>query len=175
MSLILNISPQEILGRWYKGMRILELAHHTTAADYSRRHRLFGTPVVIVSTVVGTAVFATISESPHPAIQIVVGLLSITAGVLSSLQTFLNYPELAEKHKVAAVKYAGLRREIEQVMAVSSSEPDTIQEFLTSFRDRWNALDEDSPSVSMPVYRKTTVLVEEAERTRMELKGPNQT
>ena len=165
-----QVDCQEIIGRWHRGMRILELGHHTSAANFARRHRLIGIPVVVVSTIVGTTVFATISSSPHPAAQILVGLLSVTAGVLSSLQTFLNYPELAEKHKVAAVKYGGLRREIEHVAAFASSPPDELQKFLESFRIRWDALDEDSPSIPMAIYRQTVTIVESEKTKQGELK-----
>lgn len=165
------VSSQEVLARWYKGMRVLEMAHHTTAADFGRRHRLLGTPVAIVSTIVGTAVFATLSTSPHPAVQIGVGLLSVSAGVLASLQTFLNYPELAEKHKSSAVKYAGLRREIEQVSSMGGPPAGELQQFLTSFRTRWDALDEESPSVPVMIYRKTLASVEAELAARKELQG----
>ena len=165
-----QLDSQEIISRWHRGMRILELGHHTAAAHFTRRQRLLGIPVVIVSTVVGTTVFATISSSPHPAAQILVGILSVTAGILSSLQTFLNFPELAEKHKIAAVKYGGLRREIEQVGTFASSGSDQLQTFFESFRTRWDALDEDSPSIPMSIYRQTVAIVEAEKARQGELK-----
>ena len=42
--------------------------------------------------------------------------LSLTAAALSALQTFLRYPELAQKHHSASHAYGALRRKLEHAM-----------------------------------------------------------
>ena len=78
---------------------------------------MLGIPVVILTTIVGTTVFSSIASSSTNSIilLVVAGLLSVVAAVFSSLNTFLNYGELAERHRNASVKYGNLRREIEEL------------------------------------------------------------
>jgi hypothetical protein len=97
-------------------------------------------------------VFATLDSSPALWERILVGFLSVTAAVLASLQTFLRYSELAEKHKTAAVKYGAIRREVEEALATNEPENRQSREFFRSIRGRWDALDEESPIVPASIY-----------------------
>jgi hypothetical protein len=67
----------------------------------SRLNYLLGVPVVVLTTFVGTSVFATLQEDVNTSLRILVGAVSVFAAVLASLQTFLRYPERAEKHRIA--------------------------------------------------------------------------
>jgi hypothetical protein len=80
-----------------------------------------------------------------------VGLLSIAAAVLSSLQLFLNHTEQAEKHRQAAAQYQDLRRELEAVMA-SPPSGDAWRAFEQDFRQRWSALTRDAPTFSQRIH-----------------------
>ena len=71
-----------------------------------------GIPVVVLTTVVGTSVFATLQESLNTRIRIIGGLLIVFAAVLASLHTWLHLGELVEKNRVAAESWAAIRREI---------------------------------------------------------------
>jgi len=94
-------------------------------ANYCRRnHMRLGVIATIVSTLVGTALFAGLAaklgsdgKSTLPANPsyagvlgyLVVALFSIAAPVLTGLQTFLKYAEQAEKHRASAISYDLLR------------------------------------------------------------------
>jgi hypothetical protein len=75
--------------------------------------------VVALTTVVGTSVFATLSRTHvNTGLQVAVGMLSVLAAVLASLQTFLRFGERAEKHRRAAEHWASIRREIDEKLAL---------------------------------------------------------
>ena len=60
------------------------------AARLARRQQWLGTVVVLLSAIVGTGVFASLTvEKMDPWVKIVTGLLSVTAAALASLQTYL--------------------------------------------------------------------------------------
>ena len=73
-------------------------AHYKMALRYERRHGLLGVPVIITTTVVSTAIFASIQEQAGPDLKIATGLISISSVVLAALQTFFNYSDLAQRH-----------------------------------------------------------------------------
>jgi hypothetical protein len=83
--------------------------------------------------------------------QIVVGLASVAAALLASLQTFLGYSERAEKHRIAGAKYGALGRELEQIRA-----SDTTLTFdeISAVRKRLNDLAVESPNNPLPIYRR---------------------
>ena len=80
--------------------------------------------------------------------QIVVGLASVAAAWLASLQTFLGYSERAEKHRIAGAKYGALGRELEQIRA-----SDTTLTFdeISAVRKRLNDLAVESPNNPLPI------------------------
>jgi hypothetical protein len=88
-------------------------AHFIAAHSYQIRHYWIGVPAIFASTVVGTTIFASMSNSASETVKIVAGCLSIAAAFLSGLLTFLNYGDRSKEHKVAATKYSSLRRDFE--------------------------------------------------------------
>jgi hypothetical protein len=144
---------KQILEEWHSSIRRLHFAHNVEAARFERLRRNLGFTATALSTVVGTTVFATLETSPNLYVKILVGLLSIAAAVLASLQTFLNYPELAEKHKVAAVEYGELRRIIEKLWASPPSE-DALGENLASIDKAWGELSKKSPVISQRLWNQ---------------------
>lgn len=91
---------------------------HQIKADRNRRYGIaLGIPTVIISTIVGTAAFAAINDQSGDTMKFIVGIVSVLAAVLASIQTYLGYAQLAERHRVAGVRYAALRREIQHALA----------------------------------------------------------
>ncbi len=142
----------ELLAKWRTAIRVSHKAHVRTAAFMQRRNRALGIPVVVLSTIAGTTAFATLESSPELWVKILVGLLSVAAAVLASLQTFLGYSELAERHKSSSQRYGALRREIEEALALHQEGTELPQDFIKTVRTRWDRIDEESPSLSQSLY-----------------------
>ena len=144
-------TTKEVLDEWYERASVTQRAHYLSADYYGRRKYWLGIPAVVLSTIVGTTVFASLQKQPEVWLQISVGLASVVAALLASLQTFLGYSERAEKHRVAGAKYGALGRELE-VMRVSQEGPP--QEVIAEVRKRLDSLALESPNNPMPIYRK---------------------
>ncbi len=80
------------------------------------------------------------------------GLLSVVAAVLTGLQTFLRYAELAEKHRLAGARFANLKHRIELLMT-QPAESD-MRSQLAAIEETWAKLREESPSLSSGVWRR---------------------
>ena len=145
--------PNPLIVAWYQRAHVVLAAHHVAAGHFDRLHYWLGIPAVIVSAVVGTTVFATLQSNPHVAIQILVGLGSVLAAVLTSLQTFLRYSERAEKHRVAGVRYGALMRELEQALILCPHESE-LKAFLNDVRIRWDRLNEETPTMPQKIWRQ---------------------
>lgn len=135
--------PLPLLKEWQSRLREARLVHYEAAKYYSRYNQWLGIPVVVLSTFVGTSVFAALGQSIDIRVQIVVGLCSVAAAMLAGVQTFFRFAERAEKHRAVAVQYAALNREIEELLAFGG---EASREYISALRKRIDDLGKDAPS-----------------------------
>ncbi|MGY1425218.1 SLATT domain-containing protein [Lysobacter sp. A289] len=118
--------PDALVLAWIRRARESQFTHYEQATRFRRAGAFFGVPVIVISALVGTTVFSTISQSTTSTdIKIAVGLLSVLAAVLSSLQTFMKLPEKAELHRSFGARYGDVRRRLELLYAGRSQLPIT--------------------------------------------------
>jgi hypothetical protein len=144
-------TTKQVLDEWYERASVTQRAHYLSADYFGRRRYWLGIPAVVLSTIVGTTVFASLQKQPEAWLQISVGLASVVAALLASLQTFLGYSERAEKHRVAGAKYGALGRELEVMRALQEA---PAQEIIAEVRKRLDSLALESPNNPLPIYRK---------------------
>ena len=145
-------TEKEVLQEWYKRVAVTQAAHYYSAESLTSRKYWLGVPTVLLSTIVGTSVFATLKEQDtDPKIQIVLGLASVASAVLASLQTFLGDSERAEKHRVAGANYGALGRELEYILASDKNVNDIAVQKIKSKLDE---LAIESPNLSANKYKK---------------------
>lgn len=144
-------SQAELLHEWYRRVAVTQYAHYLSADHFGARKYWLGVPAVLLSTLVGTSVFATIERQPELWLQIAVGLSSVAAALLASLQTFMGYTERAEKHRMAGARYGALGRELEQMRSAGTEyAPETIAEI----RKRIDDLALEAPNNPLKIYRR---------------------
>lgn len=144
-------TPEQVLEEWYQRVAVTQRAHYLSADQFGARKYWLGIPAVILSTLVGTSVFATVQKQPELWLQITVGLASVAAALFASLQTFLGYSERAEKHRIAGAKYGALGRELEQLRALDAT---PSEEAISEVRKRLDDLAVESPNNPLPIYRR---------------------
>ena len=144
-------TPRQVLDDWYERVAVTQRAHYLSADHFGARKYWLGIPAVVLSTLVGTSVFATVQKEPQLWLQIGVGLASVAAALLASLQTFLGYAERAEKHRIAGAKFGALGRELEQLRA---SDILPSSDDMSKVRKRLDDLAIESPNNPQRIYRK---------------------
>lgn len=141
-----------LLMRWHHGLHILQLGNFKAATYYGRCAKLLGVPVTIATTVVASAIFATLGKSSTWWIQFSAGVLTILAAVLSALQTFLGYGERSRSHQTVAVGYGELRMELQVLLVKDLAQVADLDKCLDSIRSRWSALDKGAPTLPQWIY-----------------------
>jgi len=148
------MTAKELINHWRFRVHRMQLAHYMTARKFDDRHLWLGLPAIALSTIVGTTVFASISKNTEIIIQILVGLFSVTAALLTALQTFLKYSELSEKHRVAGAKFANLKHRIELLITLVEPPPEELKKQLTMIEDQWAKVREESPNIPTRIWNK---------------------
>src|SRR5690242_1384040 len=98
----------DLLREWTARAAASADAHYALCTRLSRSNIRFGVPVVVLTTFVGTSVFAALQHHVNTEVKILIGMVSVLAAVLASLQTVLRFGERAEKHRTAAEAWAAL-------------------------------------------------------------------
>ena len=145
----------DLLRHWRFRVHRVQTGHYEAGRRYDRLHLLLGIPAIIISAIVGTAVFASLATDKHnPVVTILVGLLSVAAAVLASLQTFLKYSELAERHKLAGARFADLKHKIELIAVFQPADVDALKSQLAEVEGRWETVREESPNIPAKVWKR---------------------
>lgn len=143
----------ELLEDWRNRVYAAQSAYYETAEKLHRQNYWLGIPVIIVSSVVGTAVFA--DWSKEGALKWAVGSISIAAAILASLQTFLKFGENATLHGAAADWFAAIRRDIDQLLALPAELRGHPKHTLDNLRQEINKAGQKSPELSEKLWRRT--------------------
>jgi len=139
---------EQLLSTWHRRMDACQHAYYLEAERYKRWHLWLGVPAVIFSTVVGTAVFATLeSQSVGISARVIVALVSIAAAVLAGLQTFLRLSESAAAHGQSGDWYAAIKRDIEQLRALRRDERGHAKTCTDALRKEMNKVGQKSPEL----------------------------
>ena len=143
------MSYRPVALEWYQRAAVVAHGHYRAAMRYAKLNYWFGFPAVVLATIVGTSVFATLQAKPEFWWQVTVGLMSIAAAILSALQSFLGYNDKAERHRVAGSRYNVVGRELELWLTLPSED----LEKLNSIRTRIDTLAQEAPHIPESVHK----------------------
>ncbi len=144
---------EKLLKIWDTDLRIICHAHYDAAVALGRRNLQLGIPVIVLSAIVGTSIFASLQNNADLWAKIVAGLTSLLVTILAVLQTFLRFSERAEHHREAGARYGALLKELEQHAAFPPSNSE-FASWCTDFRNRWDELSLKAPSVPKTSWEK---------------------
>ena len=141
---------EELLAEWAEKAACYRWLHSRAEKYYRSRNYLFTIPVIIMSTLTGTANFAMDSFVPEENKKMAMGIVggvNIFAGILSTLQNFLRYAELMESHRAISVSWSKFARNITVELALDEKRRKSANDFLKLCRAEYDRLIEQAPLV----------------------------
>jgi len=141
---------EDILAEWSEKGSCYRWLHSRAEKKYRCRNYAFTIPVIVMSTLTGTANFAMDSFVPeeHKKVAMAgVGGVNILAGIISTLQNFLRYAELMESHRSSSVSWSKLSRDICVELALDPPRRKPAGDFLNICRAEFDRLIEQSPMI----------------------------
>ena len=120
---------------------------------FSRSNMFITIPVIILSTLTGTANFAIDSFVPggdlsmKKYISAGIGGISIFAGILTTLGNFFQYAQKSEAHRVASIAWGKFQRQVTVELAIHPDERIDAMDFLKICRQDLDRLIEQSPPI----------------------------
>ena len=145
-----------VLKKWAETASSYRYLHDRSFQKYTSQNMWFAIPVIILSTITGTANFAQASfpDSAKEIAPAIIGSLNLAAGLITTIAQFLRVSELLEGHRVASVAYGKFSRNITVELSLPVEER-TIggTEFLNNCRIELDKLIEQSPNIPMNVLK----------------------
>ena len=149
---------RHLLEDWRDRADVTSNNHFARANRLSSIDLALGIPVVVLTTVVGTSVFATLQETLNTRIRIIGGVLIVLAAVLASLHTWLHLGEQVEKNRAAAESWSAIRTEITEMLALHPAHAATRgdpKEYLDGLRARIDEVAAESPEMRDSHWART--------------------
>jgi len=147
---------EKILIEWADKALCYKWLHEKSHMVYSHRNTWFTIPVIIMSTLTGTANFAQdrIPVEYVNAYTIGVGAVNILAGILTTIQQFLKISEYNESHRVSSISWGKFYRNIKVELAKSPSERVPALQLLKISKDEYDRLIETSHAIDPKIIKK---------------------
>tara|TARA_R110001592_G_scaffold362804_1_gene678300 strand:+ start:70 stop:1035 length:966 start_codon:yes stop_codon:yes gene_type:complete len=145
-----------LLAEWAEKAACYRWLHSRAEKYYRCRNYLFTIPVIILSTLTGTANFAMDSFVPDENKKMAMGIVggvNIFAGILSTLQNFLRYAELMESHRAVSVSWSKFARNITVELALDEKRRKPANDFLKLCRAEFDRLIEQAPLVEDDIIK----------------------
>jgi hypothetical protein len=145
-----NEYHENILRQWGESSACYRYMHHRAFLLFKKMSLRFNLPVIVLSTITGTANFAqsTLPESIRPAAPSIIGGLNLIAGLIATIMQFLKINELMENHRTAALGHGSLSRNIRLQLALPRDERRKEGlKFVEECKTTYDSLLEQSPAI----------------------------
>ena len=141
---------EKILKSWGEAAACYRYMHYQAYCSFKNLSMKFNIPLIIVSTITGTANFAqeTFPPTVQPYVPSAIGGLNLITAIATTIMQFLKINELMEGHRVASVQYGKLSRTIRLELTLPLAErTQNGTVMIENMRAEYDRLIEQSPNV----------------------------
>lgn len=171
---IIDSTELELLGRWFEICNNYSHLHHLSFEYYRKVNYFMMLPIMLITTVTGSF---NLVLSFHPTliyIQIVLGVLGLFAGMISSMYNFLEIPQLQEQHNLHSSQFEKYGRTIEMELVLYKNKSKTyasLAEFIKIIKAEIDHLVDHGPFIPAHILQNNSLSINEQ---RLSLETPEQ-
>lgn len=143
-------ADEELLKEWADHAICFHWLHEQAYIKYNNIYTYINIPIIIISTITGTANFAQgkiADESMRDIVSMIIGFFSITAGILATSMSFFKIGERKESHNNCAKLWDKLYRNIQMEMAKPPKERINKKTMMELTKKEYDRLIDDSPLI----------------------------
>lgn len=145
-----------ILVEWADKAMCYRWLHSKARVKYYVKNIWFTIPVIIISTLTGTANFAIerVPEEYQPYASIGIGSFNIFAGIITTIAQFLKISELNEAHRVSSITWDKFYRNIKIELSKRRTERIPAFQMLKISKEEYDRLMETSPPIGDEIIKQ---------------------
>lgn len=150
---------EDLLKKWADKSQCFQWMHSKSRDIYQKKNTWYTIPVIIISTLTGTANFAQerFSEEQRPYANMTIGTLSIIAGIITTISQYLKVSELNEGHRVASLSWGKFYRELNTQLIKHPLDRKDPNHFMEYCKEEYNRLVEISPPIPKEIIKNFKV------------------
>jgi hypothetical protein len=151
-----KIEHEKMLIEWADKAMCYRWLHSKSNQRYGVLNKWFTIPVIIMSTLTGTANFAQdkFPENTRVYAQMGIGAINIFAGILTTIAQFLKISELNEAHRVSSISWDKFYRNIKVELSKSREERIHVNQMLKICKEEFDRLMEISPDINENIIKQ---------------------
>lgn len=144
-----TIDHEDILIEWADKAMCFRWLHSRAHALYSKLNYNYTIPVIVISTLTGTANFAQdrVPVAYQGLFVMIVGGFNILAGIITTIQQFLKITQLNEAHRVSGIAWDKFYRNIKIELARHPDERMHVNQMLKMCKEEFDRMMETSPNI----------------------------
>ena len=157
---IWNGTEENLLKKWGEQAASYRILHNRAYRKYKYLTAIFTIPVIIISTLTGTANFSQgtivqIYPSFEMYLPLMIGALNLISGIITTIGQFLRVSELNEAHRNSSISYGKFARNISTELSLPPNERTySGLDFIQICRNEMDRLIEQSPEIGMEIITK---------------------
>ena len=140
---------EKILVEWADKAMCYRWLHSKANSMYSRLNAWYTIPVIVISTLTGTANFAQerVPVDFQQYFVMIVGGFNILAGIITTVQQFLKITQLNESHRVSSIAWDKFYRNIKIEVSKHPDERLHVEQMIKICKEEFDRLMETSPII----------------------------
>lgn len=140
---------EDILIEWADKAMCYRWLHSKSNMLYSSLNAWYTIPVIVISTLTGTANFAQerVPVEYQNFFSMFVGGFNILAGIITTVQQFLKITQLNEAHRVSSIAWDKFYRNIKIELAKHPDERIDVKQMIKMSKEEFDRLMETSPII----------------------------
>ena len=144
-----TLEHEQILVEWADKAMCYRWLHSKSNAMYSYLNAWYTIPVIVISTLTGTANFAQerVPLQYQSFFVMLVGGFNILAGIITTIQQFLKITQLNESHRVSSIAWDKFYRNIKIELAKHPDERMHVTQMIKICKEEFDRLMETSPNI----------------------------
>lgn len=142
-----------ILSEWADKSMCYRWLHFRSHLKFNYLNRIFTIPVIVISTLTGTANFA-IDSYGIAYSGCIIGAFNILGGIIQTLHQFLKLAELNEAHKVASLSWDKFSRNIKTELTKNPEDRLSASYMIKHYKEEYDRLMETCPVINDSVIKE---------------------
>ena len=140
---------EDILIEWADKAMCYRWLHSKSNMLFSSLNAWYTIPVIVISTLTGTANFAQerVPLEYQNVFVMVVGGFNILAGIITTIQQFLKITQLNEAHRVSSIAWDKFYRNVKIELAKHPDERIDVKQMVKMSKEEFDRLMETSPNI----------------------------
>lgn len=147
-----NKHLEEVIASEAEKALVLRWLHDQSEKKYAQFNTYIAIPVIVISTLAGTASIGQESLfGPGEIAPVVIGLMSLSVSVLNVISNFFSWAKRSEGHRISSINYGKIHRWISIELSLPRTQRVPAKHFLKEIREQIDRLNETSPPIPQNV------------------------